>query len=217
MAEPPEILVCFAVKEEARPFTPVAASPARATVLVTGMGRRNSELTVRAACSAHRPSLIITAGFAGGLNPALATGTVIFDADPETALQPALLAAGAIAARFHCADRVAVTSIQKQKLWHETGADAVEMESQVIRAICRELGVPAATVRVILDSASEDLPLDFNDLMTDDMRVDGRKLALTIARSPGKIPALLALRKQTRAAANALAATLHKALSLRFG
>jgi hypothetical protein len=55
-------------------------------------------------------------------------GTVVFAADEETGLEPALLAAGARAARFHCVDRVATTAEQKRALWQATGADVVDME-----------------------------------------------------------------------------------------
>jgi adenosylhomocysteine nucleosidase len=234
-------LVCFAVKEEAAAFrrTPAAAS---VQIMLVGMGKANAEASIRnflaggASVPASRPSLVITSGFVGGLNPQLITGDAVFSTDPEqerwgeTPVEPGsatvsqpdgsrgrsphqslktrLLALGAREAKFHCADRVAVTVAEKAALWRATGADAVEMESQIIRDICREQKIPSATVRVILDPAGEDLPLDFNALLTPDMKMDSGKLALAILKSPGKIPSLLRLQRQTRLAAQKLAQVL---------
>src|SRR5260370_42694508 len=99
-----------------------------------------------------------------------------------------------------------------RSLWESTGADAVEMESQIIRAICRAHGIPRATIRVISDAANEHLPLDFNALMTDEQKLNYAKLILAVLGSPGKIPALLRLPRQTQEAANNLAAVLSKVI-----
>jgi hypothetical protein len=65
-------------------------------------------------------------------------------------------------------------------------------------------------VRVISDTAGEDLPLDFNRLFKPDMSLDYGKLAWAVMKSPGKIGALLKLQKRTRFAAEQLADILGK-------
>ena len=226
----PPRLFLFAVPEEARPFVAklrgdgiavasrsvAVAGRARPSwtfdggeARVTGMGRENAGRGSEKALQL-RPAVVLTCGFAGGLDPALPGGTVVFDADPDFPLTDRLAAAGAVPVRFHCADRVAVTVAEKAGLRRSTGADAVEMESSVIRAMCRERGIPSATVRVVSDAAGEDLPLDFNALMTAGMDLHFGKLAWRLVRSPGKIPELIRFQKRVARAADRLAEVLSR-------
>jgi adenosylhomocysteine nucleosidase len=235
-------LVCFALKEEAAPFRKIAAGKSGISIFITGIGRKNAEKSVREFLATNSPELVLTCGFAGGLNLDLKLSDVVFEItnapltpslsppggervsartgegfetdvrDWETEISQKLLAAGAKPTKFFCADRIATTVAEKKKLRAETGADAVEMESEAIHAVCRERGIPCATVRIVLDTANEDLPLDFNALAKPDMNLDYGKLAWAIAKSPGKIGALLQLQKRTRFAAEQLADTLSKLL-----
>jgi adenosylhomocysteine nucleosidase len=225
-------LICFALKEEAAPFHKIAAGRLGIFTLIVGIGRQNAEKSVSGflnSCRsrgdetqiknqsetphvvAYTPDLVLTCGFAGGLNPGLKLGEVVFElstANPQ--LSTRLLAAGAKPAKFFCAERIATTVTEKKKLRDETGADAVEMESAAIHAVCHERNIPCATVRVILDTANEDLPLDFNALAKPDKSLDFGKLFLTIAKSPGKIGELMELHKKTSFASQQLADMLEK-------
>lgn len=202
------MLICFALPEEARPFRKLTAGRQGLQVLVTGMGRRQAEMSVRVALAEQRPRLVITSGFAGGLDPALARGTVVFEADKTFPLTDRLERAGARRVRFHCLDCMAVTAVEKRRLREKTGADAVEMESAAIQAVCREANLPCATVRVISDAANEDLPLDFNQFARADQSLDLGKLALAVVRRPRLVAPLLRLRRVTNEAAVQLAAVL---------
>jgi uridine phosphorylase len=231
-------LICFALKEEAAPFRKIvagAAATAQAGILLTGIGRQSADKSVREFLNfcrsrgnetqikdkletphvvSYEPDLVVTCGFAGGLNPELKLGEVVFElagpAANDQKLTADLAAAGAKPAKFFCADRIATTVAEKKKLRDETGADAVEMESAAIHAICRERGIPCATVRVISDTANEDLPLDFNALAKPDKNLDYGKLFLAIAKSPGKIGSLMQLQKKTKFAAERIADVLAK-------
>ena len=202
-------LVCFALKEEAGPFRRLVAGRADIAVVVTGVGRNNAERVASAELNRYRPDFVLTCGFAGGLNPYLTAGTVIFETDDER-LRAKLFAAQARPARFYCSSKIATTAAEKKQLFDRTAADAVEMESEVIQALCWKRKIGCATVRAISDTATEDLPLDFNRLAKPDQNLDYAKLITAILRRPSVISPLLKLSQTTRAAADGLAQVLGK-------
>ena len=84
------VLVLFAVRDEAKHFQ----SGAGCVVAVSGIGKINAERALTGAL-VHRPQLVITCGYCGGLNPEHKRGDVIFDADAESGIADALVRLGA--------------------------------------------------------------------------------------------------------------------------
>lgn len=216
--EAASILVCFAVPPEASPFRRALREHAidGVEVLVTGMGATRAREATALALDRLPRSLVLTTGFAGALDPALRNGQVVFEADTHTpsgaTIAAALQRAGARPARFHCAERVAVTAADKARLRQSTQADVVEMESAAIRALCRQRGIPSATVRAISDEAAVDLPVDFNAVVDDAQQLSPWKMAGWILRHPASLGGLIHLQRHTQHAALALAQTLLEGL-----
>ena len=204
-------LVCFALDVEAIPFRKLAMKIPDVEILITGIGPKNAEASLRQFLAKRLPKLVLTCGFAGGLNPELVSGDVIFMTG-YPALEERLANADATMANFFSAPRIATTVAEKKQLRAETGADVVEMESGAILAVCRENRIPCAMVRAISDTAHENLPLDFNVLSKPDMSLDYGKLAWAIAKAPWKIGALIQLHKKTSVAAQHLADVLAKVI-----
>lgn len=181
-------------------------------VLQTGMGFKNAEEAGRQALLRWKPGWLVTAGFAGGLSDRWPRGSLIMDADPGFPWVDTFIAAGFRPGRFTCQNQIAVTPEAKAQLAAQTGADAVEMESEILRRLSGENGIPSATARVISDDWRESLPLDFNQLADEHQRLHVGKLALNLARQPGKIPELIGFGRQIQAAAKILAEALRTAV-----
>jgi adenosylhomocysteine nucleosidase len=207
----PATLILIPLKEEAAPVRRRLAGRSDVRIQLIGIGARNAERAIREALAGGRPERVFTCGFAGGLNPELETGRVIY-ATEDAELSAALRQAKARSAVFLQTPRVVVTAAEKFELRSRTGADAVEMESATIQSVCHEHHVPCATVRAISDPATQDMPLDFNALANPDQSLNFGKLLAAIARSPGCIPALLRLQASCRLAAERLAETLAQVL-----
>ncbi len=209
--KPNTVLVCFAVPEEAAPFKSRARNKESIVVLVTGMGGLNAQQSFVNALETCHPTLVITSGFAGGLNPALRQGEIVGNWDPEF---PISIVKGSEAKliRFHCSDVVISQARQKRFLFEAGRGDAVEMESQIIRKECAIRGIPSATLRIVLDVARESLALDFEEVLDSHKRIVWAKFAVWLLKHPSAIPKLIAFNKQVRACARKLSDSLWAAL-----
>jgi hypothetical protein len=105
--------------------------------------------------------------------------------------------------RFYSAAR-AIWRAEEKKHLGKT-ADAVEMESFEILAAAADSGVPAATVRAISDTSEEPLPLDMNEVFSDDGQLSIPRVVGQVALHPQSLPGLVKLGQQSKKAAEALA------------
>jgi len=141
---------------------------------VAGAGAEAAGRATRLLIDGHRPRLIVSPGFAGGLDPALARGTIVYSQRSinRTGGPPIAVAArgqGSVAASdvskashadltIVSVDTVVTTAAAKRDLAAATGASLVDMETYAVAAAARSAGLACVSIRVISDDASQDLP-----------------------------------------------------------
>jgi adenosylhomocysteine nucleosidase len=215
------VLVLTAVDVEARGLARhlgldrIADSPwphfAAGTVEVACVGLRASQLRLRAE-RLRRFDLVISAGACGALAPELIVGELVV---PEvvvdragqrwpTARMRRLAAAGTLLS----VGEVVETPAQKSRLWLETGARAVDMESAAILTWAAERGASGAVIRAVADSAARGIPAALAASVAADGRVRPlRAVTAALARAT-TISGLMELRAGTEAALKTVAAAL---------
>lgn len=125
------------------------------TVAHIGMGLEAAERNTSLLIESRKPERLIAAGFGGALLPELRIGDLVVD--PRTWPAPDLpeCREGAIVSRPVPLE----TPAEKTQLARETGALAVDMETDAIAAVCAKAGVPLLGVRAISDGAGDALPV----------------------------------------------------------
>jgi hypothetical protein len=175
------------------------------------VGLRGARLAARAA-RWRAPDLVVSAGACGALAPALAVGAlvvpaVVLDAGGErwpTAALPRLPGDGALLTVGDAVESAA----QKARLWMETGALAVDMESAAIMAWARARNVPAAAVRGVSDDAERGIPAALAAAVSEDGRVRPLRAVTAALTRAAALGDLLELRAGTEAALRSVAAAL---------
>ncbi len=148
---------------------------------VAGAGSEPAGRATRLLIDGHRPRLILSPGFAGGLNPALTRGTVVYprrsitrSGGPPIAVvatgQGSVTAAAGDATSSDSlaivsVDTVMTTAAAKRELAVSTGASLVDMETYAVATAARAAGLPCVSIRVISDDASQDLPKEIAALV----------------------------------------------------
>jgi len=217
------IAVLFALSEEAAPFLRLPVPEGmKLSVEVSGMGTANS---ATAACKllADNPDCLIICGFGGGLGYQQAGDLMVVHrvldctedvAAPAVLCPDALLlkAANRIPWRLLCGtlattSRVLITRQEKEALYAQTEANAVDMETAGAAQVAQKAGVPWIAARALTDGAFDDLPFDFNQFVVNG-QTDRNAIIRATLRNPLKIPALIRLGMRSSHAAQLLAVFL---------
>jgi adenosylhomocysteine nucleosidase len=189
----------------------------RVVLVESGVGRENAARATHALVDAHRPLRIVSAGFAGGLDPALRPGDlVVADSLVDLAgalhtfhtLQtlPTLHSSSFRVGRLLTVDRVVREPGEKQELGRKHEALAADMESLAVAEVCRQRDVPFLAVRAISDTADEELPRDVERLLAQTSGPARWGAAVrSIWRRPSSLKDLLRLRQRALETSDRLA------------
>jgi adenosylhomocysteine nucleosidase len=101
--------------------------------------------------------------------------------------------------------RIIAGTDEKHRTWVETGALAVDLESDVVARIAASAGIPFVVVRTIADSAYRALPPAALIPLAEDGTPNLARVLGSVLREPRQVGALFGLARETRAALDALA------------
>lgn len=202
-------------------------TPAGRLIMVqAGIGSGRAAAGARALMQQYRPQLLMSFGFAGGLVPELARGTLVVadrlvSEDPEARayeVDQGLVDQLLSAARFErlpvqrgvvvTATHAVTSEASKVALAQTSGASAVDMETWGIAQVACQAGIPWVAVRAIVDAVADPLPLACMTALDSNGRVMLGRLSREIWRSPRVIGDLFWLAQCTALARRRLSRLL---------
>ncbi len=180
------------------------------TIALSGARLDGARLAAESLVSAGATHLL-SFGLAGGLDPALRPGTLLLprrlmtqagsiamDAAWHARALAALASLAPVTTPMIGTDIAIASPARKARLFGDTGASAVDMESHVLASAAPQL--PLLILRAVADSAEDALPPAALVGIKPDGATDLLAVLASVLRRPGQIPALMRL---GRAAAKA--------------
>ena len=179
-------------------------------VAVGGGERVGAAQAARALAQAGVAGLL-SFGLAGGLAPDLLAGALlvpefVLSADGTRWLTDPTLSAhfGKRAGTLFAGDMVLGSRAEKQHAWRRTGALAIDLESGEVARAAAAFRLPFAVLRAVCDPADQDLPVAAMAALSAAGRIRLWSVLRSLAGSPGQLPNLLRLGRETAAARGAL-------------
>ena len=161
------------------------------------------------------PALLVSAGFAGGLQPGLKAGDLVLG---ENHSDQKIVANLSLDDRWHIggvstAPAILERAEDKRRLGLETGCLAGDLETARLAEICTEHRLPMLSVRCISDAVEDDLPVPADVLINPQTgRPDPLVLFRYLISHPSCVPGFNTLLKNSRLAQVQLAKGLEEIL-----
>ncbi|CAN5601447.1 hypothetical protein BH09VER1_BH09VER1_20670 [soil metagenome] len=161
------IAIAFALEFESVHFRARHDNRLRvATWLLGAMGEEAARILDKRLAET-KPALVISAGFAGGLQPELEVGSLVLGKNYSV---PSLLEKLKLSPAWRVGDICTESAIIEQaadkiRLGQETGGLAGDLETSHIARVCAERAVPMLSVRCISDALHDDMPVPADILL----------------------------------------------------
>lgn len=183
-------------------------------ILHTGVGAKVARLRLENFLQAERVDYLISAGFAGALDPQLDVGDLVIAENFSSSelLQSPRLELGVLpvyAGKLLTAESMVENAAERAALGAETAAIAVDMETEHIAAVCAKHRIPMLSIRAISDTEAAPFPAPAAVLFNvKRQETKFARLALYLITHPTRIGRLIAFRKQIALARDSLTAAL---------
>jgi len=208
------LAVTFALPEESREFVQLLRRrEAPVTVFHTGVGEKACRARIEPFLDTRPFDLLISSGFAGGADSSLGVGDLFL---AENFSDPQLLARAQDLLVSHVGQLVTAPHViqsagERAQLMHETGAAAIDMETEWIAQACAKRKIPMLSLRVISDTAATPLPLPAEVLFDlERQKTDPLRVASHLLRHPVHVPGLIRFARQIAAVRATLGAAVYE-------
>jgi len=164
---------------------------------------------------AHRPGIIVSAGFSGALQPGLPIGAIVLaeNFSDSGLLRTMPLPESFRVGRAITVDDVLETAEQKKAAGRETGALAVDLESSHLQKVCHRSGVPMISIRAISDALDRDIPIPAGVLIDPESgRANPKAIFNYLFRNPSKAQDFARLLRDAKMAQQSLASGIQQIL-----
>lgn len=180
-------------------------------VLHTGVGENVCRERVRKFLEDRQFEFLMSAGFAGALNNELQVGDLLLAKNFSTLDVNDSQSFSSLPIR---ADLLTMPALidsgeERERIARESGASAVDMETEFIVRACAEHGIPLLSLRVITDTPYEPFPAPAKVLFDiERQRTHLLKLATFLLAHPTKIPRLIGFARRIARARKILTTAL---------